>query len=53
MIWLFLYFCNVSATATFRIWSSRKKNLYLKYVLFHFPTLAIELHLVRFKLGPL
>jgi len=26
-------------------------NLYLKYVLSHFLTLAIELHLVRFDLG--
>jgi len=36
---------------TFRIWSSGKKNLYLKYVSSHFLTLAIELHLVRFGLG--
>ena len=29
----------------------RQKNPYLKYVLFHFLTLAIALHLVRFGLG--
>jgi len=28
-----------------------KKNPYLKYVLSHFLALAIELHLVRFRLG--
>ena len=43
---LFLHFWNVSAT--FRIWSSGKKNPYLKYVSSHFLTLAIELHMVHF-----
>ena len=37
--------------ATFRIWSSDKKNAYLKYVSSHFLTLATELHLVCFGLG--
>jgi len=44
---LFLHFWNLAAT--FRIWSSGKKNPYLKYA--HFLILAIELHLVRFGLG--
>jgi len=48
---LFFHFRNVSATAPFRIWSSGKKNTYLKYVSSHFQTLAIELHLARFGLG--
>ena len=44
--------CSLAATAaTFRIWSSDKKNPYLKYVPSHFQTLAVELHLVRFGLG--
>jgi len=43
---LFLHFWNV--VATFRIWSSGKKNPYLKYVSSHFLILAVELHLVRF-----
>jgi len=38
------------ATATFWIWSSGKKNPYIKYVSSHFLTLAIEIHLVRFRL---
>jgi len=42
---LFLHFCNVSTTATFRIWSYSKKNPYLKYVSSHFRTLTIELYL--------
>jgi len=46
-----LHFWNVSATATFRIWSSGKENPYLKYVSSHFPTLAIELPLVLLGLG--
>jgi len=46
---LFLHFWNVAAT--FRIWSSGKKNPYLRYVSSHFLTLAIELHLVRFGFG--
>jgi len=46
---LFLHFLNV--VATFRIWSSGKKNLYLKDVSSHFLTLAIELHLVHFGAG--
>ena len=46
---LFLHFWNIAAT--FRIWSSGKKNLYLKYMSSHFLILAIELHLVRFGLG--
>jgi len=49
MIRLFLHFFNVAAT--FRIWSSGKKNHYLKYVSSHILTLAIELHLVRFGGG--
>jgi len=49
MTQLFLHFWNVAAI--FRIWSSGKKNPYLKYVLSHFPTLAIELHLFRFVLS--
>jgi len=40
---LFLHFWNLAAT--FRIWSSGKKNPYHKHVL---TTLAIELRLVRF-----
>jgi len=36
---------------TFRIWSSGKKNLYLKYVSSHFLTLAIELHWLHFGFG--
>ena len=36
---------------TFRIWSSGKKNPYVKYVSSHFLTLSIELHLVCFGLG--
>jgi len=47
---LFFHFWNV-ASATFRLWSSSKKNPYLKYVLSHFLTLAIQLYLVRFRLG--
>jgi len=46
---LFLHFWNVGAT--FRIWSSGKKNPYFKYVSFHFLTLTNELHLVRFGGG--
>ena len=46
---LFLHFWDVAAT--FRIWSSGKMNPYLKYVLPHFLSLAVELHLVRFGLG--
>jgi len=49
MIRLFLHFWNLAAT--FRIWSSGKKNPYLKYVSSHFLILAIELHLVRFGSG--
>jgi len=45
----FLHSWNVPAT--FRIWSSSKKNAYLKYVSSYFLTLATELHLVRFGLG--
>ena len=45
---LFLHFWNVSAT--FRIWSSGRKNPYLKYVSLHFLTLEIALHLVRIGL---
>jgi len=45
----FLHFWNLAAT--FRIWSFRKKNPYLKYVSSHFLILAIELHLVRFGSG--
>ena len=48
---LFLHFLNVAAT--FRIWSSGKKNPYFKYVSSHFLTLAIELHVVRFGEVPL
>jgi len=46
---LFLHFWN--AAATFRIWSSGKKNPHLKFVSSHFLILAIELHLVRFGSG--
>ena len=46
---LFLHFWNLAAT--FRIWSSGKKNPYLKYVSSYFLTLAIELYLVRFGSG--
>jgi len=46
---LFLHFWN--AGATFRLWSSGKKNPYLKYLSSHFLILAIELHLVRFGGG--
>jgi len=46
---LFLYFWNLDATL--RIWSSGKKNPFLKYVSPHFLTLAIELHLVHFGSG--
>jgi len=49
MTHLFLHLWNLAAT--FRIWSSGKKNPYLKYVSSHFLTLAIELHLVRFGSG--
>jgi len=49
MTGLFLHFWNLSAT--FRIWSSGKKNPYLKYVSSHFLTLANDLHLVRFGVG--
>jgi len=35
----------------FRIWSSGKKNPYLKYVSSHFLTLLVESHLVCFGLG--
>jgi len=49
MTWLFLHFWNVAAT--FRIWSSGKKNPYLKNVSSHFLTVAVALHLVRFGLG--
>ena len=44
-----MHFSNVAAT--FRIWSSGKKNPYLKYVSSHFLTLAIEKHMVRFGFG--
>ena len=50
MIRFFLHFWNLAAT--FRIWSSGKKNPHLKYVPSHFFILAIELHLVRFGSGP-
>jgi len=40
-----------SLAATFRIRSSGKKNMYLKYVSSHFLILAIELHLVCFGSG--
>jgi len=43
---LFLHFWNVAAT--FRIWSSCKKNPYLKYVWSHFLTLAIGPLRIRF-----
>ena len=46
---LFLHLWNKSAS--FRIWPFGKKNPYLKYVPFHFLTLAITLHLARFRLG--
>jgi len=46
---LFLHFWNFAAT--FRIWSSGKKNQRLKYVSSHCLILAIELHLVRFGSG--
>ena len=46
---LFLHFWNLATT--FRIWSSSKKNSYLKYVSSHFLILAIELHLVRLEGG--
>ena len=46
---LFLHFWNVSAT--FRIWSSGKKNPYLKHASSHFLTLAIEIDLARFGRG--
>jgi len=46
---MFLHIWNVSAT--FTIWSSGKKNPYLKYFSSHFLTLAIELHMVHFGLG--
>jgi len=46
---LFLHFLNLAAT--FRIWSSGKKNPYLKYVSSHFLILTIELHLLRFGSG--
>jgi len=49
MTWLSLHFWNVAGTI--RIWSSFKKDPYLKYVSYHFLTLAIELHLFRFRLG--
>jgi len=48
MTQLFLHLLNVAAT--FRIWSSGKKNLCLKYVSSHL-TLVIELHLARFGGG--
>jgi len=41
-----IFFLNLAAT--FRIWSSGRKNPYLKYVSSHFLILAIELHSVRF-----
>jgi len=50
MTHLVLHFFNLAAT--FRIWSSGKKNPHLKYVSSHFLILAIELHLVRFRSGP-
>jgi len=46
---LFFHFFYVAAT--FRIWSSRKKNPHPKYVSSHLLTLAIESHLVRFGGG--
>jgi len=46
---LFLHFLSVAVT--FRMWSSDKKNPYLKYMSSHFLTLAIESHLVRFGSG--
>jgi len=46
---LFLHFWNLAAT--FRIWSSGKKNPYLKYVSSNFLILTIELRLVRFGSG--
>jgi len=46
---LFLHFWNLAAT--FRIWSSGKKNPYLKHVSSLFLILAIELHFVRFGSG--
>jgi len=46
---LFLHFWNVAAA--FRIGTSGNKNPYLKYVLSHFLSLTIELHLVRFRLN--
>jgi len=49
MTCMFLHFWNLAAA--FRIWSSAKKNPYLKYVLSHFLFLAIESHLVRFGSG--
>jgi len=49
MIRLFLHLWNVAAT--FRIWSSGKKNPYLEYASSLFLILAIELHLVRFGSG--
>ena len=49
MTLLFLHFWNLAAT--FRIWSSGKKNLYLKYVSSHFLALAVELRLVHFGSG--
>jgi len=49
MTGLFLHFWNLSAT--FKSWSSGKKNPYLKYVSSHFLTLANDLHLVRFGVG--
>jgi len=46
---LFLHFWSLAATI--RVWSSGKKNPYLKYVSSHFLILAIELHSVRFGSG--
>jgi len=46
---LFLHFWNLAAT--FRIWSSGKKNPYLKCVPSHFLIFTIELHLKRLGSG--
>jgi len=46
---LFLHFWNLAAA--FRIWSSGKKNPYLKYASSQCLILTIELHLVRFESG--
>jgi len=46
---LLLHFWHLATT--FRIWSSGKKNPYLKYVPSHFLILTIELRLVRLRSG--